>query len=449
MASNENIPAIIVSHSKREIRVHSDDRPEGKPVDEELSTTLNLHRHADVLGALSVRGTGLYTLNEISAALETNPHILRSTAKRLARLLPEYIAFGHDFEVKQDFSAAMALPQPGDREMARDSAASKRQEAQAEQIIVLQERLSELVAEMTYSEVDIAAMDEDKLDLHKFSSAQISFYDQEDCLINLTFVEDMVGVRILMDMKACADIGVEFEDSPEAAQRIWETMPQNERKIFSNSYRTRAPKVFTSTFQALVWTLASRMAIDRDSSRTYEQSMPRIKDVSLLAEEPTESAYDELLIGRHTPEKLPEIRYKQQVDDGNERKKIVKNLHALGVSTREQNWALYEKAKLRYSPESQIDLEEETARMVEAVIAGGCEPFTQPESLKLLYAVNNKRFYSAIETMASQAEQPMTLGEAIRKLEDHAKKALQGTYQGFATGRQRIGEATIKKLHQK
>lgn len=245
--------------------------------------------------------------------------------------------------------------------------------------------------------------------------------------------------------------------SDDIIQRIWTSTPQEERVTFSNTYCTKAPKVFAEMFKSVIGQLDesnSILRIPADEQETSEESgnpklMRQVESFSLLTDIPDDEEYIEFAVNRYDKTNLPQARYQQQLSDRAERKQIIATLHKFGVETSSKTKPIEKKAKLQYNPESQLDLKPETAHLIKTVLAGKIESLTQPEAVELIYATLNKRFYRAIEDLSAHLAQPLGLEEAVEKLESVARIGLNGTYYGNAIGRNPIGYAIVKRLHRR
>ena len=464
MSIKENNPTILVAPSRQEVQIFDPSQEDGVRIEGEFGLKTDLHRYADILGVLATRGVGTYTGSEIAQASGFDSKSMSGQrAKVLTALLPEHIVYDRGFQVLQDFSVAVAPEQPGDAAVIRakkQAASAQRRkeklEAREQHISSLKEQLDQLVAETTYSPEDIEKFDADKTNLYDFDSVRITVDGRMDYVIPLIDAEDIVCARILMELAKSDDSKLDIFSYDGKAQNIWEAMPNEERSLFANTYRKEAPGTFMKMFTAISMQLTHESAFRDPSGKAHRgderyttQAMRRIDNVTLLTEEPTDDEHIEYAVKRYDKSNFPEARHRQWMDDKNKRKDLVRELHSMGVWVAEQVKPIREKNRLQYAPESQIELKQSSADMIQSILTGGLEQLTQPQAMEIIHTANNARLYRAIENIGARLEEPMSLDRAVEKLNQAAQTGLGGSYHGFAIRDHTIGRATVKRLHRR
>lgn len=464
MSIKENNPTILIAPSRQEVQIFDPSQEDGVRVEGEFGPKTDLSRYADILGVLATRGVGTYTGSEIAQASGFDSKSMSGqSAKVLTTLFPEYIVYDKGLQVLQDFSIAVAPEQPGDAAIIRAkkqaASAQRRQEkleAREQHVSSLRGRLDQLVAEATYSPEDIEKFDADKTNLYDFDSVQVTVDGRVDYVVPLIDPEDIVCARVLMELAKSDDSELDIFSYDGKAQNIWETMPNEERSLFANTYRKDAPGTFMKMFTAISMQLTHESALRDPSGRVRRgdqhyttQAMRRIDNVTLLTEEPADDEHIEYAVKRYDTSNFPEARHRQWMDDKSKRKELVAELHSMGVSVAEQVKRIKQKNQLQYAPESQIELKPSSAHIIQSILTGDLEELTQPQAMEIIHAVNNARLYRAIETIGACLEEPMSLDGAVEKLNQAAQTGLGDSYHGFAVRNHTIGRATVKRLHRR
>lgn len=461
MNIEQNDPTVIISPFRQEVYVFDPNQETGVRVDSEISTRVNLYQHADILGEFAARGAGKYKASEIARAVGIEPSSLTiDKALFLAKLLPEYIAYDRGFEVLKDFSIAMALEQTGDAAFVRtkqkaqsDQNRKRAAEAREKRITSKKDRLDQLVAEAVYTAEEIERMDVDKISLNDYDSVRFTIDDRSDYLIPLTDSEDIICARIFIELAGQEKPRLDYFGADGTAQRIWDAMPLEERTIFSDNYRSLAPKAFIYMYSSIAKQLGRNRAfhepntyLSDDEQTISSKPMRHVSNISLLTEEPLDGSFTEVAINRYDKSELPKDRRNQWTSDIAERKNLITELRSMGVYIDSQIKPIQQKARLQYSPESQIAMKAPLTELITSVLSGDTEILTQPQAMEIIHAANNARYYRVLEGLGAGLVEPVSLDVVVDKLNEACKTGLGDSYHGFATHNRTIGRATIKRL---